>query len=146
MKYLFSLLFSLIFLSSGCTPTNPELAANDAPIEFTEFAPLPSDEKMTRANLTIKTTEINPKENDAQNFIAHVIGALPTPCYELRAIVSPPDTKNQVNVEMYSLDDSSAICAQVILPFEIYLPLGQFKTGQYSLKINENLVGQFEVK
>ncbi len=146
MKYIFTLLFSVIFLSAGCTPTNPELATDDTPIEFTEFAPQPSDEKLTRAKISINKTEINANENDSQNFTAHIVGTLPTPCYELRAIVSPPETKNQVKVEMYSLYDSSAICAQVILPFEIYLPLGQFKTGQYSLTINNNLVGQFEVK
>jgi hypothetical protein len=146
MKYIFALLFSVIFLSAGCTPTNPELATGDTPIEFTEFAPQPSDEKLTRANLSINKTEINANENEPQNFTAHIVGTLPTPCYELRAIVSPPDTKNQVMVEMYSLNDSSTICTQVILPFEVYLPLGQFKAGQYSLTINKNLVGQFGVK
>jgi hypothetical protein len=69
---------------------------------------------------------------------------LPTPCNQLRGDISPPDSENKIVVDVYSVVEADAICAQVVEPFEENFPLGSFPAGHYTLWVNGELVAEFD--
>jgi hypothetical protein len=73
------------------------------------------------------------------------LGNLPTPCHKLRAIVSPPDDQKRIQVGVYALSDPGTMCTQVLEPFEISIPLGSFTEGVYTVWVNDESAGTFEL-
>jgi len=75
----------------------------------------------------------------------HIVGNLPTPCHEFQFSVSQPDAKNRIYVAAWSESDPTAICAQVLQPFEenVSIPMAGVADGTYSVWLNGELVGEF---
>ncbi|MGB6422595.1 MAG: hypothetical protein WBF05_12225, partial [Anaerolineales bacterium] len=71
-----------------------------------------------------------------------VEGALPTPCHELRVEISDPDEQNRIYVEVYSLSKPGEICVQVLESFDENVPLKGFPSGEYSVWVNGEEVGE----
>jgi hypothetical protein len=71
-----------------------------------------------------------------------VEGSLPTPCHELRAVVSEPNAQNQIPVEMYSLVDPNVECIQMLEAFEADISLGSYSSGSYTVLVNGEEAGQ----
>lgn len=74
-----------------------------------------------------------------------VRGALPTPCASLEWSVEPPDAEGKILVEVFSLQDPAIDCIQVLEEIEERLPLGSYETGSYSIWLNDELVGDFDL-
>jgi hypothetical protein len=72
-------------------------------------------------------------------------GALPTPCASLEWHVAPPDEDGRILVEAFSLQASGLDCIQVLAELDENLPLGSYAKGSYSVWLNGELVGEFEV-
>ncbi|MFQ5922830.1 MAG: hypothetical protein ACE5M4_08300 [Anaerolineales bacterium] len=72
-------------------------------------------------------------------------GALPTPCASLEWRAEPPDEQGRIMVEAFSLQDPTLDCIQVLQEMEERLPLGSYADGSYSVWLNGELVGEFEV-
>jgi len=72
-------------------------------------------------------------------------GALPTPCASLEWRAEPPDEQGRIMVEAFSLQDPALDCIQVLQEMEERLPLGSYREGSYSVWLNGELVGEFEV-
>jgi hypothetical protein len=47
-------------------------------------------------------------------------------------------------VDVYSLTDSSTICVQVLEPFNVNIPLGDFPAGHYTVLVNGDMAGEFD--
>lgn len=164
MKKIFSLLMLLTLALAACAPAavdepasspvdNPEPSA---PVEGgldpagstmpanENFAPMPSDEGMTRGEAYLDDVELLTLESYPPQFTLNLKGNLPTPCYQLRIAVSEPDAENRVNVEVYSIADPDQACVQALAPFEVNYSLGSFPAGKYSLWINGEMAAEFE--
>jgi len=72
----------------------------------------------------------------------NVAGALPTPCHELRVEISDPDEQNRIYIEVYSVSEPDKICVQVLEPFDESIPLEGFPSGEYSVWVNGEEVGE----
>ena len=72
-------------------------------------------------------------------------GFLPTPCHKLQVEVAEPDGKNHILVEVYSLTDPSMECIQVLKDLTESVPLGAFEIGSYTVLLNGERVGEFNL-
>jgi hypothetical protein len=125
----------------GYPSTNSETPASTT---SADYLPKPSDSGLLRSEAYLDTYQLLTQESFPPQFILALKGSLPTPCHQLRASISPPDASNKVAVDVYSVVDPNAICAQVIQSFEINLPLGSFPSGHYILLINGNQATEFD--
>src|SRR5215210_4304258 len=113
MKFQITLL-SLTILVASCAPapeapvtsntlppdttvTNPPggtMPTNEAPAN--ELEPKPGDEKLTRGNVFIQEYGLMIRESFPPQVSLAFSGELPTPCHQLRAVVSEPDEENKI--------------------------------------------------
>ncbi|MCC6146176.1 MAG: hypothetical protein IT308_01270 [Anaerolineaceae bacterium] len=103
------------------------------------------DGSFKRALAAVEVVEIRRKESFPGQITLVVEGTLPTPCHQLRTKVHPPGEKNEINVEVYSLVDPAMICAQVLAPFEEQFELGSYPAGGYTVVVNGQERGRFEI-
>jgi hypothetical protein len=171
-RWIFPTLWVVVLILSACaqveippaTPTAPEEPAvipptsiypgPDEPVvgpgdEEQEpgpgYAPQPGDEQLDRATVFVEGYDILTLESFPPQFVLHLTGNLPTPCHELRAVVSEPDNSRTINVELYSLSDPNTLCIQVLAPFEANIALGSYSDGSYPVMINgEQVVGEIK--
>ncbi len=115
-----------------------------APLE-NEFAPATGDEKLQRGNVFIDATEVLLLESYPVQVNLQLTGNLPTPCHQLRVIVSEPDEQNRIQIEAYSITDPNVICTQVLEPFDVRVSLGDFTEGEFSVWVNGEQVGEFNL-
>lgn len=157
MKTLLTLLLTAV-LVAACVPATgdsavsypsypdasyPDPATGSMPANE-NFAPMPADEGMTRAEVYLDDTELLTLESYPLQFMLNLKGNLPNPCHQLRIAVSAPDTENRVNVDVYSIADPDQVCVQVLAPFEVNYSLGSFPAGMYSLWVNGEKVADFQ--
>ena len=155
-KISFLLLILFIFTFSACVPTSGDTtvsypsypsypnSSGDTMPANENFAPMPEDAGFTRGEVYVEATQLLTLESFPLQFMLNLKGNLPTPCYQLRIAVSPPDAENKVHVEVYSIADPDQACVQVLAPFEVNYALGSFPTGTYSLWINGVKVADFQ--
>lgn len=72
-------------------------------------------------------------------------GSLPNPCSEFLWQVEPPDEQGRIQVQAYSRQESELACIQVLQPLEETIPLGAFTQGRFSVWLNGELMGEFEL-
>ena len=131
--------------ASDSTQPQQELPEAVPPPTDHEFAPASGDEALTPGNAFIDTSEVVLLESYPVQVELVLKGNLPTPCHQLRAIVSPPDGQNSIQVEVYSLIDPDMICTQVLDPFEARIPLGSYTEGAFTVFVNGEVVGSFDL-
>ncbi|HSB66012.1 MAG TPA: hypothetical protein VLD65_05490, partial [Anaerolineales bacterium] len=74
---------------------------------------------------------------------AILIGTLPDPCHSLRVALTPSDASKMISLEVYSIVEPGKICVTVLSPFTATIPLGSFISGDYTVKVNGELLGNF---
>jgi len=159
MKRWITLILSLVLLVA-CLPTNflPSLAptsvitatpshqnmpsTNEPPAN--PYAPQPDDRVNSQGNVYLDLAQIHILESYPVQVVLTLQGNLPTPCDNLRVQVSPPDEQSRITIEVYSLTDSTKICAQMLKPFDANIPLGSFPPGHYSVWVNGEQIGEFD--
>jgi len=153
MKYTATLLFTLVFTITACAPnsdssvsSNPSYpnSPNPDPSAQNEYAPQPSDSSLTRDNAFLDSKELLTLESFPLQFTLHLAGSLPTPCNQIRVAVNIPDAENNLFVDVYSVSNPDRICAQVIAPFDVSIPLGSFPPGKYLLWVNGEMIVEFQ--
>lgn len=155
MKTTSFLVMALTLLLAACAPASgdnavsypepsyPDPSAGSMPANE-NFAPMPSDEGMTRSEVYLEDTQLLTLESFPPQFMLNLKGNLPNPCYQLRIAVSAPDAENRVNVDVYSIADPDQVCVQVLAPFEVNYSLGTFPAGTYSLWVNGVKIADFQ--
>jgi hypothetical protein len=108
------------------------------------YAPRAGNDALQRGNAYIDSADILTMESYPLQFSVVLKGNLPTPCHELRAVYNPPDAENKIQLEVYSVADPSAVCAQMLEPFEQNIPLGSFPAGHYTVWVNGRQMGEFD--
>lgn len=111
-------------------------------VKTPDYSPLPADKNLTRADAHISDMDVVLSQTEPVQGILQISGELPNPCYSLRAEVSEPDADQVINVDIYTVVDPNAICAQVIKPYAKNIELGVLPAGKYSVKVNGTLVGE----
>ncbi len=146
-----TLLFTLlIVLLAACTPAtaNPNEGYPPAEQPVTngnvDYLPRPSDSSLTRAEAILDSSSLSTLESSPLQFILTLKGSLPTPCHQLRVAVGQPDANQKINVDVYSVAKPDEICAQMVKPFEVNVPLGSFPMGHYILFVNGDQVAEFD--
>jgi hypothetical protein len=148
MKKILFALTVIVFTFNACAPVSnvPPTAipqgSKTSPIPT--FTPIPTDANLVRGDAFLDSTKLLTMESSPLQFMLVLKGSLPTPCHQLRVDVSLPDSENKIVVDVYSVVEADAICAQVVEPFEENVPLGSFPTGHYALWVNEELVTEFD--
>jgi len=71
-----------------------------------------------------------------------VTGEKPTPCHEIFWTVE--DDGDVIEIEMISQIASEQVCAEVIEPFTIAVPLGSWAGESREIQLNGEIVGSFE--
>lgn len=163
MRRLFYTLLTLTLILAACVPaadsndgsvsypnvsypnaSYPNSEENPAAMPVQDYAPQPGDAALTRGNVYLESTDLLTLESFPLQFMLQLKGNLPTPCNALRVVVSPPDADNKVFVDVYSVTDPNKVCAQVIQPFDVNIPLGSFSAGAYTLWVNDEQVAEFQ--
>jgi hypothetical protein len=125
-------------------PNTPGLAATQV-IPPSGYEPQPGDGSLIRdqvfldlPNSRLLTTGTQPLQ-----VSAILSGNLSDPCHQLRVVVTPADTQNKINLEVYSVLDRATACITVLQPFAATIPLGSYSAGHYSVYVNNELLGEF---
>jgi len=145
MKYSIYTLLVVALLLSACAPKADTPTSSETPSipEPSDYAPHPSDDKLTRTPVYVDSTDLLTLESFPLQFTLSMKGNLPTPCNQLRVAVARPDRDNRIEVEVYSVVGSNTICAEMLQPFEVNVPLGSFPAGHYTLLVNDKQVAKF---
>jgi len=123
-------------------PVNPPLLqATPGSLPAPDYAPRPGDEALARAGVYLDSATLLMQGSSPAQFYLALKGNLPTLCHELRVKVDPPDPRNQIMIEVYSVSDPAKICAEMLKPFEQEINLGGFPAGHYTVLVNGKPVG-----
>jgi len=125
--------------------TNPP--EDNMPPSYSEeppFSPQQNDANLTRGNAYVNKTELLIRESYPPQISLGISGDLPTPCHQLRVIISEPDPENKISADVYSVVDPGKACIQVLESFQEYIDLGTFPSGHYTLWVNGKQVGEFD--
>jgi hypothetical protein len=128
---------------SGDTPVT-SAPGGDNPAPSNPYAPRVGDDALLRSEVTLDSAEVLVMESYPVQISLHLIGNLPDPCHDLRIVVQTPNQNSEIEVTLYSLADPMTICAAMLEPFDVNLPLGSFPTGSYTVLVNGEPVGQFD--
>ena len=113
--------------------------------EVTPLIPPPAGgQGMLRGHAFPDVMELNSEPGAPAKVSLLIKGDLPTPCHILQLDMAAPDGENRIQIEVYSLVDPYNMCAQVLVPFEQVLVLGNFSAGKYSVWVNGEKVGEFD--
>jgi hypothetical protein len=72
-----------------------------------------------------------------------VTGNLPTPCH--RPVWDVEDDGTTMAVRLVSVTEPDVLCAQVLEPFDITIPLGDFESGTRVVTLNGEEIGDFDI-
>lgn len=160
-KFVPFMLVFVIFLSacsvvetSEPEPTQPP--STDAPVQNTpgavetpptSYAPQPEDKNLTLSKVYVEGSDLLVLESYPPQYMLHVAGNLPNPCHNLRIKVNPPDAKNNLMVEVYSVVDPKMNCIEVIKAFDasVRLDVG-LAAGKYAVWVNGEPIGDIDLK
>lgn len=106
-------------------------------LSFDDLSPVADDKKLSMGKVFIESYELLIKESGPIQAELWVVGQLPTPCHQLRVVVSEPDAKGQINLRAYSVVDPEVMCIQVLEPFQTQIPLSDLPAGKFNIVIND---------
>ena len=117
------------------------------------YEPQPGDEKLKRdqvflelANTQFSSDFSTPNSTTYSEKVV-LQGNLPDPCHRLRVVVTPPDAKNVINLDVYSVVDPGVACITVLKPFTASIPLGSYTNDEvYTVMVNGEMLGEFSAE
>ncbi len=125
------------------SPPNLGTAEPDPNATAAPWVPQPGDADWERGNVYLDVTALAILESYPIQVVLRLEGNRPTPCHAVRVAVAPPDKRNQIAIEVYTVVDPGQACTQVLAPFNENIPLGSFPAGDYTVIVNGTLVGEF---
>jgi hypothetical protein len=143
------------FFIGGCSliTGNPDIniqpepsitpGSGEPPI-VTIYTPREEDSKLSRSLVYIDSSQLNIMESYPLQFSLRLVGSMPTPCHQLRIVISPADNKKRILIDAYSLFDPEMMCVEMLQKFDVTLPLGSFTSGHYSIWVNGSKISEFD--
>lgn len=117
----------------------------DQVLPFGDLVPAASDQKLATGTVFINGVDLVRVENEPAKLDLVLTGSLPTPCNQLRVVVSEPTNDGEIALKVYSVVDPNVMCIQVMAPFQTSIPLADLTPGAYKVLINEDQVAKFEL-
>ena len=117
----------------------------EGPIDISKLRPASGDERLVAGNVYIEFTDILLLESYPVQVRLQIAGNVPTPCHELRVDAGEPDAENRIPVAVYSVSDPGVDCIQVLEPFDVTIPLGDYTEGKFAVMLNGEQVNEFEL-
>ena len=143
---LFNRIITLILafaLLAACAPK-----ATEAPVFQGEnpYAAQPGDSDLMAGDITVDSSSVLLAKSQPPQVMVNFAYFQPTPCYQLRVEVMPPDDQNQINLKAYALAEKDKPCTLMALatPLQASLNLGSFPSGHYKVVLNGNQIGEFD--
>ena len=132
--------FLLAFLLAACGGAADQPIASTTPTPSTTApAAIPDN----AGPVFVETTDILLIESFPVQVALHVSGNLPTPCHQ--PVWEVEDDGTTIAVRLASVTEPDVLCAQVVEPFEVSIPLGDFESGTRVVTLNGAEIGDFEV-
>jgi hypothetical protein len=146
MKQAIFLLLILILVACAAPPAQASMPTASVPFvirqEENPYAPKTEDLNLKEDGVILTSTSLSERYDLTPiRSELHVLGSMPSVCNELRINVNPPNSEYQVNIEIYSVADPNRKCENVFQQFKITMLLGEYSPGQYTVRVNENIVG-----
>jgi len=104
----------------------------------------PGDAQLLHQEVYLDASQLLTREIFPPQVVLTLRGNLPTPCNQLRVMISAPDNENRILVDVYSVVDANKVCAQMLAPFEADVQLGGFTSGHYTVWVNSEQIGEFD--
>ena len=145
MKRLFFIGLSVLLLA-GCATARASTPAPAANLGTNPFAVQAGDNSLTTDTVTFVSAEVKNVGGSPAQVDLNIAYRLPTPCHQLRVIVTPPDSTGRINIKMYSLMKPNTPCALMALatPLQATWTLGTFPAGHYTIYINDAKAVEFD--
>jgi hypothetical protein len=131
-------------VGEGAYPAPEGLEPYPVTVGNEAYAPDPSDEDMIRSDVLVEGMNIKEGGSGSDEYFLDINGSLRNPCYELRIVVLPPNEESRIDVEVYSVLSPDSICTQVLEPFEASVSLGTYTGGEYTVWVNDEMVGDIQ--
>ena len=138
----FTLLLSACFAQPAPDPTPTPSRPIVITPEENPYAPKPEDVSKTKAGVILTSLDLSEMADVTPiRTELTILGSMPSVCNELRIKVNPPDDTYRIDIEIYSMVDPDLNCENVFQQFETTILLGEYSPGQYSIWVNNELVG-----
>ncbi len=104
--------------------------------------PRPPIDGSVDGEVWVTGADVRTMESFPVQIMLDVTGEKPTPCHEIFWTVE--DDGEVIAIEMISQVASDQVCAEVIEPFTIAVPLGSWAEESREIQLNGEIVGSFE--
>ena len=104
--------------------------------------PRPPVEGSVDGEVSVTSADVRIMESFPVQVALDVSGEKPTPCHEIFWTVE--DDGEVIAIEMISQVAAEQVCAEVIEPFTIAVPLGSWTGESREIQLNGEVVGSFE--
>ena len=123
---------------TGGSGNNPPATVLDQ----AQVVPQPEDKGLDHGPVFLDTSEVLTLESAPPQLRLHLVGSLPDPCHALRVAIGVPDARKRIQIEVYSVvQNPDLMCAQVLVPFEVTVPLQGLQAGDYQVLVNDQDLG-----
>lgn len=128
--------FGMPFFPTQGPYDRPVSSDDPLPTPQNSLDPKPGDVNLIRGPVYLSETQIYVLESYPMQVRLQLKGDLPTPCHQLRAVVSEPDNQDRINVELYSLVEPNLACSQLLESFDVTVSLGSYTGGSFTVWVN----------
>jgi hypothetical protein len=133
--------------TTSIDPDQPVDSGGDEPIAEPGPAgsipePRPPVEGSVDGEVSVTSADVRIMESFPVQVALDVTGEKPTPCHEIFWTVG--DDGEVIAIEMISQVAAEQVCAEVIEPFTIAVPLGSWTGESREIQLNGEVVGSFE--
>lgn len=81
-------------------------------------------------------------EKSTTHPVVRLQGNLPTPCHKLLIRMEKPDSRNVIQIKVFSSVSLNMSCCQVLQPFSQEVYLGDLPAGTYKIWVGSGVIGE----
>jgi hypothetical protein len=146
MKRTVLLFLTLILSACAAQPTQAPKPTVGAPFVITQeenpYEPKIEDVSMKQDSVIFTSLGLSERfDLTPIRTELHILASMPSVCSELRIKVNPPNNNYQINIEIYSVTNQKLNCENVFQQIDTTILLGAYSAGQYTIWVNDTLVG-----
>lgn len=137
------LLILIIAFLTACGPQATEATVFEG---NNPYAPQTNDSGLEAADISVESASVFMAKSQPPQLLVNFQYFPPTVCHELRVEVSRPDDQNQIHLKAYAVAEKDQACILIAPaePLQANLNLGSFPSGQYTVVLNGNQIGEFD--
>jgi hypothetical protein len=101
---------------------------------------------MVRGDVIVEASSLTRMETTPPAMLLNFSYFPPSPCHQLRVEVTPPDVQNRINITAYGVAENKPCeLESIATSVPASLDLGGLPAGHYSISLNGNVVGEFDM-